>query len=112
MDSANDLDHQALAEAIQGLRKSSRAMHRFQMLAKASEVLEKQNNQSLFLDYGGCLVLQKWLMQNPDGSYPPFQVVELVFDVLEKLPITIDHLQEREVARVIQQYACDRPQFG
>jgi hypothetical protein len=84
-------------------------MHRFEMLPRTSEILQKLTHQQLFLDYGGCVILQKWLMQNPDGSYPAFQIVELVFDVLEKLPIIIEHLQECEVARVIQQYACDRP---
>ena len=75
MDTANDEDHLALTESKAGKRVSSAAMARFNLLDRARSLLMKKSHQIHFLEFGGCAVLQKWLMQNPDGSFPPFQVV-------------------------------------
>jgi hypothetical protein len=66
----------------------------------------------IFLDNSGCVVLEKWLQPNPDGSYPPLQVVEFVLDILKQLPIELEHLQECEIARALQIYACNKPNYG
>jgi len=85
MDYANDQDCQAIAEAADS--KSSRAMHRFLLLPKLNESLLIKANQDEFLKSHGLSILEKWLHENPDGSFPPYQVIECVMDVLERLPI-------------------------
>ena len=49
-------------------------------------------------------MLERWLGLNPDGSLPPIQVIEQVLDVLDSLPIEIDHLQSSNIAKVLQRY--------
>lgn len=85
MDYANDQDHQAIAESADS--GTARAMHRFQLLPKVLESLLTKPNQEEFLKSRGLGILEKWLLQNPDGTFPPFQVIESVLDVLERLPI-------------------------
>ena len=67
-------------------------------------MLKKKGIQGHFLSLNGCNVLQRWISPNPDGSLPPFQVIEEVLDILDSLPIEIDHLQSSNVAKVIQRY--------
>lgn len=75
-------------------------------------MLGNKEHQLLFLEQSGCAILEKWLTVNPDGSYPPIQVVELVLEVLKNLPIDLEHLQECDIARALQIYACDKPKMG
>ena len=86
MDKAHDEDHKILSLAKNGSLNEA-PMHRFNMLPRVHLLLSKKAHQELFLNSGGCGILEKWLSQNPDGSYPPFQVVETVLIVLEQLPI-------------------------
>ena len=66
MDYANDQDHQAIAD------KTEFKMNRFSLLAKLTESMLKKTNQDEFLKLRGLNVIEKWLLQNPDGSCPPF----------------------------------------
>ena len=109
---ANDQDHNTISEVMAGERTSHQAMHRFLLLGKINDQLKRKGVQNQFLELGGCQLFEKWLMQNPDGTYPPYQVVEQVFEVLENLPIEIDHLQNCSIAKVLQLYACDKAQLG
>lgn len=105
MDTAYDLDRQA--------NKESRcAMSRFKLLPKANQLLQNKPYQQVFLDNSGCTILEKWLLLNPDSSYPPVQVVEFVLELLDRLPITIEHIEECEVARALQVYSCDKAKMG
>ena len=60
-------------------------MARVKMIKKVDDLLRKQKIQSQFLDMMGLEVLASWISANPNGGYPLPQVVELVFDILERL---------------------------
>ena len=47
-----------------------------------------------------------WLARNPDGTYPPIQVVECVLSVLDHLPIGQEHLESCNIAHMVTQYAA------
>lgn len=87
-------------------------MHRFNLLDKLSRVLLSKASQDEFLKSRGLSILEKWLMPNPDESFPPYQVIECAMDVLERLPVQIEHLQDCNVAKVLQLYASGRSQTG
>jgi hypothetical protein len=76
-------------------------MARFLLLEKCKTLLSNKPNQMVFLDNSGCAILEKWLSLNPDGSFPPVQVVEYVLHILAQLPIYIDHLEECEIAHAL-----------
>jgi hypothetical protein len=67
--------------------KTGPALARIKMLRQIDDLLRKKAVQVEFLDLQGLEVLSKWIDQNPDQSYPLPQVVEMVFDILERLPI-------------------------
>lgn len=71
MDYAVDKDH----EAIQGAGREP-AMNRFHLIPRLSTLLKRKGVQLWFLQLSGCSVLERWLKLNPDGSFPPQQVVE------------------------------------
>ena len=87
-------------------------MNRFRLLPKATALLANQENLMIFLDNSGCVVFEKWLQPNPDETFPPLQVVEFCLSTLQRLPIELEHLQECEIARALQVYACDKPAYG
>ena len=108
MDCANVEDHQAIVAAAKGQATSGKAMNRFHLLAKLQAQLRKKGVQKWFLHLSGCEALERWLSPNPDGSFPPQQVVETALDVLDALPIEIEHLQNSNIAKVLQYYAGGR----
>jgi len=63
MDVANDED-------LQAIQSRSAAMSRFHLIHKVDCLLRKKHHMIHFLENGGCSVLEKWLLENPDGSYP------------------------------------------
>ena len=92
MDHANDEDHRSIALAASGKKNSRQAMNRFRLLPKISTMLRQKGVQTQFLSLQGCSIIERWLSPNPDKSFPPCQVVEQVLDVLDSLPIEIQHL--------------------
>jgi hypothetical protein len=71
MDTAHDADYQILQTNKKYPNSVTTAMNRFNLLQKASSILTKKCNQLIFLEQSGCAILEKWLRQNPDGSFPP-----------------------------------------
>lgn len=51
-------------------------------------------------------------MPNPDQTFAAYQVVDTCLDLLHQLPIEVCHLQNCNVAKVLQLYAADRPEYG
>ena len=85
--------HEACLLDIEAIKTKSQALYRFQMIEEVSQLLRKKHIQDLFLEMQGCRFLEMWISQNPDGSYPPIQIVECVLGVLDNLPITQEHLE-------------------
>jgi len=62
-------------------------------LPTVEDLLKKKQIQIEFLENGGLEVLASWISHNPDQSFPLPQIIELVFDILEKLPIENRYLE-------------------
>ena len=68
-------------------------MHRFAMINTVTDMLKKKHIQEIFLELQGFKILEMWIGQNPNNTYPPLQVVECILFVLDNLPITQEHLE-------------------
>ena len=79
--------HEACISDYDSIKKGVAALKRFQMIEQVTELLKKKHVQEVFLEMQGCRFLEMWISQNPDGSFPPVQIVECVLDVLDRLPI-------------------------
>ena len=75
------------------------------LLKEMDQLLRKRNIQIEFLELGGLEVLTNWIDQNPDGSFPLPQVVESVFQILDRFPITSEILEHTNIAKVVSLYA-------
>ena len=80
-------------------------MSRFKLIEPVRAMLKKKMVQEIFLELQGVRILEMWICQNSDHSFPPLQVVECVLDVLDSLPITQEILESCQVARAVTQYA-------
>lgn len=81
------------------------ALERIKIARYVDDLLRKKAVQAEFLDMSGLDVLTDWISPNPDGSYPLPQVVELVFDILERLPIDTRYLENSKIAKIVSHYA-------
>lgn len=79
--------HAVCLSDYEAIKKGEAAMGRFKMIEEVTILLAKKNIQDVFLENYGCRFLEMWLARNPDGSFPPVQVVECVLSVLNQLPI-------------------------
>jgi hypothetical protein len=65
MDHANDQDHSVIAAAsLQKVAGGSgqQAMHRFNLLDRLRDSLQKKTGQDEFLKTSGLAILEKWLL--------------------------------------------------
>jgi len=98
--------HAVCLSDYDAIQRGDAAMNRFKMIDELSDLLNKKHVQQVFLANHGCRFLEMWLERNPDGSYPPVQVVECVLSVLDRLPIDQDHLESCNIAHMVTQYAA------
>lgn len=108
MNAATDDDSVSLTDPDKNLQ----ATYRFKMLGQVDAVLKKKPNLMTFLDAGGLTSLEKWLKPNSDQSYAPIQVIELVLELLERLPVELHHLESSGIARVLQLYVSGKAFCG
>jgi hypothetical protein len=99
MITAGQEDHLAIEE------ESGPALARVRLIKQMDLLLMKKPVQSEFLDLGGLEALAFWIKQNPNGSYPLPQVVESVFEVLDRLPISAHSLENSSIAKAVSVYA-------
>jgi hypothetical protein len=105
--------HRACIQDYDCIKKGTAAMHRFKMINEVQELLKKKHIQDIFLEMQGCRFLEMWIIQNPDNSFPPIQIVECVIGVLDLLPISQEQLESCQVARAVTYFAAsgDDKQF-
>lgn len=85
-------------------------MHRFLLCSDLAAMLKKKAFQTSFLDMDGLGYLDMWL--NVSNDFPPLQVIETVFDVLESLPVDEESLSNCDIAKTLQYYAGSREYNG
>lgn len=100
--------HEACSSDHQAILDGRAALQRFKLTEELQDQLRKKHIQKLFLEMQGCRFIEMWLGLNPDGSFPPIQVINCMLTILDKLPITEDVLSNCQVAHVLTQYATSK----
>ena len=98
--------HAACLRDFEAIKNDVAALNRFKLIEEVSDQLNKKHIQDIFLENHGCRFLEMWIAPNPDGSCPPIQIVECVLVVLDRLPITQEHLESCNIANMVTQYAA------
>ena len=64
-------------------------------------MLKKADLWEVFLDEGILSTLNLWLTPLPDGSLPNLLLRTALFEILDRLPITSDALEDTQLAKTI-----------
>jgi len=86
---------------IQANTNKEPATHKIQYLPEVVKTLGRTYYFDKFLAAGGSSAIRRWLDRLPDGSLPNLNIREHLITILQKLPLTTEHLQESGVGKVV-----------
>ncbi|OBZ83588.1 Transcription factor IWS1 [Choanephora cucurbitarum] len=81
------------------------ALAKLKMLTEASTMLTNKHLYDAILDNGLLDVIRLWLEPLPDRSLPSLDIQSEMLGVLDKLPISGDHLRESGVGKIVYFYS-------
>lgn len=93
--------NQAAELDIQANTKKEPATHKIQHLSEVVRTLSRTYYFEKFLAAGGLSAIRRWLDRLPDGSLPNLNIREQLLAILQKLPVSTEHLQESGVGKVV-----------
>ncbi|KAI8097798.1 uncharacterized protein B0P05DRAFT_522049 [Gilbertella persicaria] len=80
------------------------AVAKLKMLTEVSTMLTNKHLYDAVLDNGLLDVIRLWLEPLPDRSLPSLDIQSEMLDILDKLPISGDHLRESGVGKIVYFY--------
>lgn len=86
-----------LREAIEidktNLQRNQPAIEKLKLVSIIQKFLSNYHFQKIFLECQGLEILQEWIKKNRDGSYPVFNQISVVLQVLDQLPVSVTNLR-------------------
>jgi hypothetical protein len=86
-------------------KKKQPAIRRMILSQEVYREIKKISLQDKFLENGGCQAFADWINQMPDGTFPNINLVEGVLNCIDTMRIDIQHLEDSDIAKVVQCYA-------
>ncbi|KAI8979279.1 hypothetical protein BDF20DRAFT_939492 [Mycotypha africana] len=80
------------------------ALAKLKMLGEVTNMLTNKHLQDSVLDNGLLESIRLWLEPLPDRSLPSLDIQVEMLDILDKLPISADHLRESGVGKIVYFY--------
>ncbi|KAI9252148.1 hypothetical protein BY458DRAFT_559300 [Sporodiniella umbellata] len=80
------------------------ALTKLKMLSEVTSTLTNKHLQDLILDNGLLEVIRLWLEPLPDRSLPSLDIQVAMIDILDRLPISGEHLRESGVGKIVYFY--------
>ncbi|KAG1180195.1 hypothetical protein G6F70_000366 [Rhizopus microsporus] len=85
------------------------AVAKLKMLNEVMSILTNKHLQDLILDNGLLDAIRVWLEPLPDRSLPSLDIQVAMLDILDRLPISGEHLRESGVGKIVYFYTkCSR----
>lgn len=85
------------------------AMSKLKVLPKVTDLLKKSYLYEQMLENDILEPIKLWLEPLPDGSLPSINIRKLMFEVLPKMPISIEQLRDSRLGRVVMFYSkCEQ----
>jgi len=86
-----------LREAVEidktNMKRNQPALDKLKLLKVIQKFLSNYHYQKIFLECQGLEILQEWIKKNRDGSYPLFNQITVILDVLDQLPVSVTNLR-------------------
>ncbi|KAI9473557.1 MAG: hypothetical protein EXX96DRAFT_578440 [Benjaminiella poitrasii] len=80
------------------------AISKLKLLGEVTTMLTNKHLQDAVLDNGLLETIRLWLEPLPDRSLPSLDIQSGMMDILDKLPISGDHLRESGVGKIVYFY--------
>ncbi|KAG1472698.1 hypothetical protein G6F56_001384 [Rhizopus delemar] len=80
------------------------ALAKLKMLNEVSNTLTNKHLQDLILDNGLLEAIRLWIEPLPDRSLPSLDIQQAMLDILDRLPISGEHLRESGVGKIVYFY--------
>ncbi|CAO3668037.1 unnamed protein product [Rhizopus stolonifer] len=80
------------------------ALAKLKMLNEVSNTLTNKHLQDLILDNGLLEAIRLWVEPLPDRSLPSLDIQQAMLDILDRLPISGEHLRESGVGKIVYFY--------
>lgn len=100
-----------LREAIEldkrNMVRNQPAFEKLKLVSFIQKFLSNYFYQKIFLEYNGLELLQDWIKKNKDGSYPVYNQITTILDVLASLSISVTNLRNC----IIGSYVMDLKQI-
>lgn len=77
------------------------SLEKLKLLKYIEQLLVKKAFASEFLRQGGLNYLQEFICKNRDGTYPVFNQIERVLELLDSMPIERVHLEDCNIGRYV-----------
>jgi len=86
-----------MREAIEidktNMQRNQPAIEKLKLVNIIQKFLSNYHYQKVFLECLGMEILQEWIKRNRDGSYPVFNQISVILDVLDQLPVSVTNLR-------------------
>jgi hypothetical protein len=86
-----------LREAIEidktNTQRNQPAIEKLKLVNIIQKFLSNYYYQKVFLECQGLEILQEWIKRNRDGSYPVFNQISVIVEILDQLPVSVTNLR-------------------
>ncbi len=83
------------------MKRKKPALEKLKLISYIQKFLSNFHYQKLFLEFQGLEILQEWIKRNIDGSYPVFNQINIILDVLFQLPVTVTNLRNCSIGSYV-----------
>ncbi|CAM9707379.1 unnamed protein product [Ectocarpus fasciculatus] len=93
--------NQAAEDDEEAVQNKLPAIHKLKMSRVLKATLAKKELQETFLEFDLLGVLKRWLQPYSNGQLPNLTVRRDVLELIDKLPVQVDHLKRSGIGKVV-----------
>jgi len=79
------------------------AFEKLKLLPKIQNFLANASHQRLFIQFGGLELLQEWIKKNRDGTYPAFNQITQILEILSSMSLTLGGLKSCQIGGYVME---------
>jgi len=84
-------------------QKKLPAIKKLKFMSEIEKFLANHSFQNEFLNQNGCVIIESYLKVNPDGTYPPYNQIQKILEILDALPIQVKYLKSCGIGQTVNE---------
>jgi hypothetical protein len=101
----------AVLNDISSNKQGRPGLEKLKMIETVIKKLKHKEFASIFLDENGLDVINSFICQLPDNSWPLSSVRVKLLDLIYKLPVQVEHLRATKLGRTLAQLQLSKSEF-